>query len=237
MSDLDKTQEQLDQEKAAALAAQELEGLKAKATTLGIPFHPAIGADKLRAKISEFLAADNNPAEPKGMPAPAVAEVLESGESTPVDDAPVQVAAGVVAAVVNPETDEVLYKLVETDAQKKRRIRLQANELVRIRVGCMNPAKKDWEGEIFTVGNSAVGTLKRFVPFNNEEGWHVPRMILDMMQARQCQVFVTKKAKNGIKVREGKLIKEFNIEILPSLDEDELKELARRQAMAATGEE
>ena len=97
----------------------------------------------------------------------------------------------------------------------------------------MNPAKKDWSGEIFTVGNSAVGTIKKFVPFNAEEGWHVPRMILEMMEQRVCQIFVNKKTSHGVTVKEGKQIREFNIERLHPLDEEALEELARRQAMAA----
>ena len=108
-----------------------------------------------------------------------------------------------------------------------------ASELMRIRVTCMNPAKKEWEGEIFTVGNAVVGTFKKYVPFNADEGWHVPRMIYQQMLERQCQVFYTVTNRNGVKTRAGKLIREFNIEVLPPLTVEELKEIAQRQAMAA----
>ncbi len=108
----------------------------------------------------------------------------------------------------------------------------QANELVRVRVTCMNPAKKEWEGEIFTVGNSVVGTIKKYVPFNADEGWHVPRFILDQIKARECQVFTTVKGPRGNTTRQGKLIKEFAVEILDPLTEEELHDLAQRQAMA-----
>ena len=111
-----------------------------------------------------------------------------------------------------------------------------ALRLIRIRLQCMNPAKKEWEGEIISVGNSVVGTVKKYIPFNADEGWHVPRILLDTLQDRQCQVFTTVKSKNGINVRKGKLIKEFAIEILPPLTQDELKELAQRQAMSATAD-
>lgn len=242
MSDQDKIDEQLEQEQAVALAEQELEGLKARATTLGIPFHPSIGADKLRTKISEHLAAQNNPAQPTGMPAatPAVADTAEREEDlvqTTMVNMPEAVQAGAIKVTENSVTDSIKFELNETPAQRRRRIRNNANELVRINVTCMNPAKKEWAGEIFTVGNNAVGTIKKFVPFNTEDGWHVPRMILQVMQARQCQIFYTEKQKNGIKVRKGKLIKEFGIEILPPLTEEELEELARRQAMASGSSE
>lgn len=77
-----------------------------------------------------------------------------------------------------------------------------------------------------------MGTFKKYVPFNADEGWHVPRIIYNQMAERQCQVFVTRKDERGRSIREGKLIKEFAIEVLDPLTTDELAELARRQAMA-----
>lgn len=125
-----------------------------------------------------------------------------------------------------------VVKEEETASQKRARLYAQAAELVRIRVTCMNPNKREWEGEIFTAGNSAVGTLKKYVPFNADEGWHVPRIIYNQIVDRQCQVFVTERTKNGVPIVRGKLIKEFAVEVLPPLTKDELTELARRQAMA-----
>ena len=121
----------------------------------------------------------------------------------------------------------------ETDVQLKARKRREANALIRIRVSCMNPNKKEWDGEIITTGNTNTGTIKKFVPFNSDEGYHVPHMIYEQLLQRQCQVFVTVKDNRGNKVRKGKLIKEFAIEVLPPLTEKELKELAQRQAMAS----
>lgn len=125
----------------------------------------------------------------------------------------------------------------ETPAQKRKRMKLEATALVRIRLTCMNPAKREWDGEIITVGNALVGTLSKFVPFNAEEGWHVPKMMYEFLKERQCQIFVAKKTKNGVTIREGKLIKEFAIEVLPALTQRELHDLAQRQAMAAGNEE
>ena len=45
-------------------------------------------------------------------------------------------------------------------------------------------------------------------------------------------MFYTATDARGNKVRKGKLIKEFAIEVLPPLTKEELEELARRQAMA-----
>lgn len=116
--------------------------------------------------------------------------------------------------------------------QKRARLKKEALELVRIRVTCMNPAKAEWEGEIFTVGNSAIGSVTKYVPFNADAGWHVPRIIYQQLVERQCQVFVTKTDSRGNKSRQGKLIKEFAIEVMPPLTPAELHELAQRQAMA-----
>lgn len=121
---------------------------------------------------------------------------------------------------------------VETLNQKRTRLKKEALALVRIRLTCMNPAKAEWDGEIFTVGNALIGSVKKFVPFNADDGWHVPAIILQQLQERQCQVFVSAKDARGNNVRRGKLIKEFAIEILPPLTKTELDELARRQAMS-----
>lgn len=120
----------------------------------------------------------------------------------------------------------------ETIGEKRKRLKTEALKLVRIRLTCLNPAKKEWEGEIITVGNSLIGSVKKFVPFNADDGWHVPHVIYQHLKERQCQIFQTATDARGNKVRKGKLIKEFAIEVLPPLTKEELDELARRQAMA-----
>lgn len=130
------------------------------------------------------------------------------------------------------DADEPAAPVPETEDEKRARRRREASELVRIRVTCMNPLKKEWDGEIITAGNSAVGTFKKYIPFNADEGWHVPRIIYNQLLQRQCQVFYTVKDGRGNKTRRGKLTREFAIELLPQLTQDELDELARRQAMS-----
>jgi hypothetical protein len=126
----------------------------------------------------------------------------------------------------------VAAKAVETANQVRARLKRAALELVRIRVTCMNPAKAEWEGEIITAGNAAVGSVTKFVPFNVEDGWHVPRIIYTQLVERQCQIFTTTTDSRGNKTRKGKLIREFAIEVLPPLTAEELRDLAQRQAMA-----
>lgn len=133
-------------------------------------------------------------------------------------------------SVTAPKSNKNMEAAARVEARNR------ALKLVRCRITCMNPNKREWEGEIFTAGNSAIGTIKKMVPFNTV--FHVPQILLNMIDERKCQVFYSEKSANGQTIRKGKLIKEFGVEILPSLTEKELKALAQRQAMAAgTSEE
>ena len=134
-------------------------------------------------------------------------------------------------AATEEEVAPVVAAGEETKAQLISRLKKEANRLIRARITCMNPNKSEWEGELFSFGNNAVGTVKKFVPYNVE--YHIPQCILNMIKARNCQVFytVTDPATRQ-KNRKGKSIKEFGIEILEPLTQKQLNELAQRQAMA-----
>ena len=179
----------------------EREDLEAQATTLGINFHPNISDEKLLERVKEAKADDGKGDENKTASAPA------GDPKTP--------------AANDGE---------ETQNQFRVRKQREAAELVRVQVTCMNPNKREWDGEVFTVGNRVIGTFKKYVPFDVE--WHVPRAIFNVLKDRECQIFVSKKDERGRQKREGKLIKEFNVVELPKLTEEELKDLAQRQAMA-----
>lgn len=168
----------------------EIDALKARASVLGIDFHPNIGVDKLKERLAAAMA-------PKVESADASAE-------------PAKVAT---------KRDEI--------ARSKK----AATQLLRVRLTCMNPNKKEWEGEVFSAANSQIGTQKKYVPFNVV--WHVPRIILNLIEERKCQVFYTEiDARTKEKTRRGKQQKEFAIEYLDPLTEKELRELAQRQQMA-----
>ena len=142
-----------------------------------------------------------------------------------------KIAAAIAGTPVD-EPSKPKVAEVETEGAERFRKRKEANELIRIRVACMNPAKKEWEGELFSAGNSLVGTFTKYVPFNVDDGWHVPRIIYNQLVQRQCQIFVSIKDSRGNTTRQGKLIKEFAIDVLPNLTPEELQELAQRQAMS-----
>lgn len=125
------------------------------------------------------------------------------------------------------QQDEVADAVAAKQAEAKR-AQNEAGRLVRIKVTCLNPAKKEWDAELFSVGN-AYGNHKKLVPFNVEDGWHVPYIIYEYIKGRKCQVFYDAKDGKGNTVRRGKLINEFAVEVLPDLTPDELKALAASQ--------
>jgi hypothetical protein len=122
----------------------------------------------------------------------------------------------------------------ETRTQRIVRKRKEAHKLVRVIISCRNPEKTEWEGETFTASNSLVGSTTKYVPFNNEEGWHVPQIVLNIIRERKCQVFTWVKSAQGDKIKKGKQISEFSVTELPALTGEEIVELKERQAVART---
>jgi hypothetical protein len=110
-----------------------------------------------------------------------------------------------------------------------------AMKLVRVVVTPNDPLMVNYPGLIFTVGMSGINNgrmIKKFVPFSNEEGWHVPTIILRQIESAEMQKFKTVTRPNGEKVLEPYLTKKFNVVILPDLTPGELKTLADQQAAA-----
>ena len=136
-----------------------------------------------------------------------------------------------------PEKKEVVAAVAEgekTPMQIRQELFLDATRLVRVRITNMNPAKADLPGEIFTVSNRFVGQIKRYIPYGEQvDGWHVEKMILDMLKEKQFQQLRTKKGANGQILPETKWVREFAIEELDPLTPEELKVLANKQAAAA----
>jgi hypothetical protein len=111
----------------------------------------------------------------------------------------------------------------------------QAMKLVRVVVTPNDPTMVNYPGLIFSVGASGLNDgrmIKKFVPFNNEEGWHVPQIILNQIEYGQMQKFKTVTRANGEKVLEPYLTKKFNVRILDPLTPEELKEVAAANKLA-----
>ncbi len=104
-----------------------------------------------------------------------------------------------------------------------------ARQLVRCIITNRNPMKSAWEGEIISAGNDIGVNEKKYVPFNLENGYHLPRIIVNALNDKKCTIFINKKGADGKLIQEGKLIKEYAIEELEPLTKEEFKELGDDQ--------
>lgn len=108
--------------------------------------------------------------------------------------------------------------------------------LIRVRITNMDPKKADLHGEIFTIANEYLGTVRRFVPYGEQtdDGWHLPMVIYNLLKDKKfLQVRTIKDRRTGATRVEEQWVREFNLEVLPPLTEKELQELANRQAAIA----
>ena len=199
-------------------ALEMITALKKEAASLGVKFHPKFGISKLEEKIRQakqdgFTASVEKNKEAEAVPLPKPIKPIKTMPHNTIVHA-------------KPPVNE-------SKQQRNTRLRKEASRLVRVRVTCMNPNKRDWEGEMYSVGNAAVGFHKKFVPFNATDGWHVPFIIYRHMLDRKCQVFYNAPGlRPGDKIRKGKLINELSVELLPPLTKEEVAELRTQQAMA-----
>lgn len=105
--------------------------------------------------------------------------------------------------------------------------------LVRCRIYNLNPSKRDIHGEIITVRNRYLGTVRKFIPFGEatDNGYHIPKLIFDDLKARKFQQISTNKKGGQIDVK-TRMVPEYSIEVLPPLSKEQLEELALKQAAA-----
>lgn len=111
------------------------------------------------------------------------------------------------------------------------RQRKECMKLIRCQIYNNNPAKNDLKGEIFSVGNKYVGTVRKFIPYGDvtENGYHVPKILVDMLRSKKYQRVRSVRNNDGTERVESTLAPEFTITELEPLTPDQLKELAARQ--------
>jgi hypothetical protein len=181
----------------------ELDMLKTRARMMNITFSNNIGVEALRAKINAKL----------------------EGEPIPMD------ATDNEPNGLSALTGEAEVPANETLQQLRERLNRDCLRLVRVRITNLDPKKKDLSGEIITVGNEIIGTVKKFVPFGEatENGYHIPHIIYEELKSRQFLNIRTSKKAGQIQVENG-WAREFSIEVLPPLTKEELARLAAAQA-------
>ena len=108
-------------------------------------------------------------------------------------------------------------------------------KLVRITLSCNDPQYAGRGGVLKEVGNSFV-SFKKFIPFDTE--FHVPSVIVDHLRGCTFTKSVAGKDKlTGRKTVKYVTAKQFVIDTLAPLTEDELKELASQQARSGSIED
>ena len=195
-----------------------LDQVRAEADALGIKYHHRAGVEKIQGLINEALVSRASGGEVT-TEAPANArDISEPGERW-----------------LNGKKGELLGVDIENAAEYSRSKRDReahlVGDLVRCRVTCMDPSKKDWPGTLISVGSKKLGTFKKFIPHDGQV-YHIPRIIYDELKNRQCTVFYNVRDKRNGTIRKAKLINAYAIEVLPPLTPQELDDLRIQQAMA-----
>lgn len=113
-----------------------------------------------------------------------------------------------------------------TKAQYGALKRKEALKLIRVIVSPMDPLRAQLEGEIITAGNSVIGTVAKFIPFNAERGYHIPEILYKVLRDAKYMSHYTVKDSKGRDVNRQREAPAYNIQILPDLTEKELKRLA-----------
>lgn len=124
------------------------------------------------------------------------------------------------------EADKAEEEEVKHTASPLQEKRKEALQLVRVNITSMENTKNNLSGEIFTVSNNVIGTVKRYIPFGQD--WHIERIFLDTLREKQFQRFTSVNTTNG-SVRRAMLVPAYAIQELPPLTEKELEELRKSQ--------
>ena len=201
------------------MTLNELDLLKQKADLMGISYKSNIGVEALKAKINAKLDGNPDPDESSG-------DGEGDGEQ-----------AGAQAQAQAPADGPRKKTKAEIEQDTRDAMQKDQMALVRVRISCLNPLKASIKGEIITVANKYLGTVRKFVPFGEatDNGYHLPRVLLNELKARKFNSVTTKKGPNGQLLPSQRLVPEFAIEELEPLTQAELDKLASAQLAAEGG--
>ena len=193
---------------ADAQAVDELTFLKERAKVMGIPFSNNISLETLRKRVADKMEGKDE--------APEVNALTGDPE----------IAHAMAAKPLDQKANEVALRKLMYAKQMRQ---------VRVRITNMDPKKKDLPGEIWTVANEYLGTVRKFVPYGEQtdDGFHIPYCLYRLLDSKRfLHIRDVKDRTTGI-VRQDKVwAKEFSLDVLPSLTQGELDRLAAAQAAA-----
>lgn len=180
--------------------------LMQRARMMGLTISNNIGIDTLRQRIADAMAGNK-------------------GNDEKVDqlDGPA------------PMRDPSLPK-ADTPQTLRQKILAENMRLIRVRITNLDPKKKDLPGEVITVANGYLGTVRKYIPFGEvtENGYHIPYVLYKMLKNRKFLNIRTRKDRNNGNniIVEQNWVPEFALEVLDPLTKEELAKLAAAQSAA-----
>lgn len=221
-----------DQNKQSATEGKtELDVLKDRARLMGITFSNNIGIDSLRARIEEKLAAEGASEDRASEDEAEDEDVIDS------DEEPVNALEATAAIADAKDTVPHGGNRPKKKLNLRQKLIRENMRLIRCRITNLDPKKKDLPGEVLTVANSFIGTVRKFVPFGEatEDGYHIPYVLYKMMKKRRfLHIRTVRDRHTGTSTVKTSYEREFAIEVLPPLTEEELQRLAMAQTAAGS---
>ncbi|RUX60165.1 hypothetical protein [Mesorhizobium sp. M7A.F.Ca.CA.002.12.1.1] len=225
-------------EEPAAPQISHLDMLKSRARLMGVTFSNNISVEALKkkidAKLSDDSQADDEVQEEANLSAlDANLGTVTSGVTAGVTAEQIAAAQAVLAAAGLAPAAAPAKVSAGAPVKSLRQLQMQEQmKLVRLRITNLDPKKKDLPGEILTVANRFIGTVRKYIPYGEvtDNGWHVPYCLYTMMKDREfLNIKVTKNNKSQ-EVVETRWVREFSLEVLEPLTQVELARLAAAQA-------
>lgn len=188
-------------------APDELQMLKNRARLMGLTHSNNIGLEALRAKIDAKMTESTQP--------------LNQGSA---EDA---------ANPLNSDDNTLEVKPKKEESVRDKMLREQM-KLVRLRITNLDPKKASLPGEIYTVANEYLGTVRKYVPFGEatQDGYHVPFCLYTFLKDKKFLSIRTSKGSNGQPIIKHTMAQEFGLEVLPPLTRAELDKLGAAQMAA-----
>ena len=220
----------------------ELDLLKKRAKLMGITHSNNITLETLREKIRAKL--DEEDTEQQGTadepePEAAAEEPAPAPVQQPAPAAPV--AAAPQPAPVAPAPEPVATAPAAPAKVRKLSLRQHLHneqmKLVRVRIQNLDPKKKDLPGEIFTFANEFLGTVRKFIPYGEvtDDGWHIPYcMYVELKDRKFLNISTTKDRRSGHIHTKQAWVREFSLEVLDPLSDEERNRLAIAQAASGS---